>query len=39
MNGITPSAYLKQQQKIKMQIKESPLSFIPACFAEKSGWM
>jgi AraC-like DNA-binding protein len=39
MNGMTPSAYLKQQQEIKAQIKESPLSFIPACFAEKSGWM
>jgi AraC-like DNA-binding protein len=36
--GITPSAYLKQQQLIKAQIKESPLSFIPGCFAEKSGW-
>ena len=36
--GITPSAYVKQQQLIKTQIKESPLSFIPGCFAEKSGW-
>jgi len=37
--GVTPSAYLKQQQLIKAQIKESPLSFIPACFAQKSGWI
>jgi AraC-like DNA-binding protein len=36
---ITPSTYLKRQQQIKAQIKESPLSFIPACFAEKSGWL
>lgn len=36
---ISPSIYLKRQQQIKTKIKESPLSFIPACFAEKSGWM
>lgn len=39
MEGITPSAYLKQQQLIKEEMKASPLSFIPACFAEKSGWL
>lgn len=38
LEGITPSAYLREQQMIKEQIKESPLRFIPACFAEKSGW-
>lgn len=36
--GITPSAYLVQQQIIKAQIVKSPLIFIPGCFAEKSGW-
>jgi len=36
--GITPSAYLVQQQIIKAQIVKSPLTFIPGCFAEKSGW-
>ena len=37
--GISPSAYLLQQQKIKVQILKTPLSFIPNCFAEKKGWM
>lgn len=36
--GMAPSTYLLQQQKIKAQIVKSPLAFIPACFAEKSGW-
>jgi AraC-like DNA-binding protein len=38
LEGKTPSAYLREHRIIKEQIKESPLSFIPACFAEKSGW-
>jgi AraC-like DNA-binding protein len=37
--GITPSTYLGQHQKIKVQIAKSPLNFIPACFAEKYGWL
>jgi AraC-like DNA-binding protein len=37
--GITPSSYLIQQQIIKTQIVESPLAFIPGCFAEKYGWL
>ncbi|MBS1596908.1 MAG: helix-turn-helix transcriptional regulator [Bacteroidetes bacterium] len=37
--GITPSIYLMQQQKIKAQIKSSPLTFVPGCFAEKNGWL
>ena len=37
--GITPSTYLTQHQKIKVQIVKSPLNFIPACFAEKYGWL
>jgi len=36
--GLTPSAYLSQQQKIKAQIFRFPLKFIPGCFAEKRGW-
>lgn len=39
LHGITPSAYLNQQQDIQQQMQDSPLSFIPACFAEKSGWL
>ena len=38
MVGISPSAYLLQQQQIKEQILKAPLNFIPGCFAEKKGW-
>src|SRR5882724_4971641 len=37
--SLTPSGYLVQHQKIKAQIAESPLDFVPACFAEKNGWL
>ena len=37
--GLNPSAYVAQQQNVQQQIKNSPLSFVPACFAEKSGWL
>ena len=36
--GLTPSAYLEQQQQIKAQILKAPLEFVPGCFAEKNGW-
>lgn len=36
--GVTPSAYLLQQQQIKAHILKAPLDFIPGCFAEKKGW-
>ena len=36
--GILPSEYLLQQQQLKAQITKTPLSFIPHCFAENSGW-
>lgn len=36
--GLTPSAYLANQQKIKAQILKTPLSFVPGCFADKNGW-
>jgi len=39
MTGLSPSAYVAQQQNLQQQIKKSPLSFVPACFAEKSGWI
>jgi AraC-like DNA-binding protein len=39
MVGITPSTYSIQQQEIKAQIVQAPLSFIPGCFAEKIGWI
>jgi AraC-like DNA-binding protein len=37
--GLTPSAYLARQQKIKVQIAEAPLTYIPGCHAEKNGWL
>jgi len=37
--GLTPSMYSIQQQLIKAQMVESPLTFIPGCFAEKNGWL
>ena len=39
MTGLSPSAYVAQQQNLQQQIKKSPLNFVPACFAEKSGWL
>src|ERR1700719_4525097 len=37
--GMTPSTYSIQQQEIKAQIIQAPLTFIPGCFAEKIGWI
>ncbi|HWZ03362.1 MAG TPA: AraC family transcriptional regulator [Mucilaginibacter sp.] len=37
--GLTPIAYSDRHQKIKTQIGESPLTFIPGCFAERNGWL
>ncbi|OQP57703.1 AraC family transcriptional regulator [Niastella vici] len=37
--GTTPSGYLARQQKLRTQRAESPLAFIPGCFAEKNGWL
>ncbi len=37
--GITPSLYIDRHQKIKTQIVNSPLTFIPGCFAQKHGWI
>jgi AraC-like DNA-binding protein len=39
VTGVTPSAYLAQQQDLKAQIMETPLHFIPGCFAHKNGWL
>jgi AraC-like DNA-binding protein len=38
MTGITASAYTMQQQALKASRIRLPLSFVPACFAEKNGW-
>jgi AraC-like DNA-binding protein len=39
MTGISPSTYWARQQKIKAQLIQSPLQFIPACIADQNGWM
>jgi len=36
--GMTPSAFMLQEQKRKAGILENPLQFIPGCFASKHGW-
>jgi AraC-like DNA-binding protein len=39
ITGVSPSAYLQQQQEIKAHIRKTPLDFVPGCFAEKRGWL
>ena len=39
LEGITPSAYLKEQLMKQARVKASPLSFVPGCFARKNGWL
>jgi AraC-like DNA-binding protein len=39
MAGMTPSDYTTKEQLIKAKIVESPLTFVPGCFAEKNGWL
>lgn len=39
ITGMTPSAYLAQQQEIRVQVATAPLTFIPGCFAQKNGWL
>jgi len=37
LEGKTPSEYLRKHRLKNHHMKESPLSFIPACFAHKYG--
>lgn len=37
--GVTPSAFLKQEQHRKQQIIKTPLSYVSGCFAHKLGWI
>lgn len=39
VTGMTPSAYLAEQQDLKVQMAATPLGFIPGCFAHKNGWL
>lgn len=36
--GRTPSAFQEEQQQIRQQILDSPLKFIPGCFAHQHRW-
>ena len=36
--GVTPSAFLEEQQQMKIQIAKTPLKFVPGCFAYQNGW-
>ena len=36
MTGVSPSAYLLKQKKIKSLIKKQPLKFVPGCFAGRN---
>jgi AraC-like DNA-binding protein len=39
MAGTTPSDYQSHHQKRKARMLQSPLTFIPGCFAERHGWV
>ncbi|CAN5540579.1 hypothetical protein BH10BAC4_BH10BAC4_13890 [soil metagenome] len=36
--GVTPALYQQQQFQLQTDLKETPLKFIPHCFAESKGW-
>ena len=36
--GVTPAAYQAEKLRVKEEIAERPLVYIPGCFAEKKGW-
>lgn len=36
--GLSPSSYQEQQLKIREDILQAPLKYIPNCFAESKGW-
>ena len=36
--GVTPSAFMEEQQQMKIQIVKTPLKFIPGCFIYQNGW-
>ena len=39
VTGLSPAAFLKQEQHKKQQVAEKPLHYIPGCFAAKHGWI
>lgn len=38
ITGTTPANYQKQQNLRRIKIQQSPLNFVPNCFAETHGW-
>lgn len=36
--GLNPSDYFMQQELLRNQISETPLKFVPGCFASQHGW-
>ncbi len=36
--GLTPSDFMAQHQKRKMEQAKAPLRFVPACFVSNHGW-
>ena len=38
VKGVTPSAFLMQQQQTQMDIAATPLAFVPGCFVHQHGW-
>lgn len=37
--GMSPSAYQNRQKSIQEEINQTPLKFVPNCFAEMHGWL
>lgn len=38
MNGVTPTEFRQIEQDRARALKQSPLGFIPGCFARANGW-
>jgi AraC-like DNA-binding protein len=36
--GLSPSAFLEEQQQQKIQMRETPLHFVPGCYVYQNGW-
>jgi AraC-like DNA-binding protein len=39
ITGVSPSEYLARHRETRVQMADSPLAFIPGCFAAKNGWV
>ena len=38
VKGVTPSAFLEEQQQHKIGTTTTPLKFVPGCFIYQNGW-